>query len=216
MDSSEDLIRSVRIISLLDAAEKAGLIPLPILHLHTLAYYSNVLSPVWNMPTLEGKILKRHAGPFYPVFQHDLDRMVGMGVIIISDVSYLQNNNHEWRLEGVYRLNRNFSDRILHKVKAFEDERIFLSFLQELAYAISALNDNDLSRMTSQDATYGDPVIDFGDVVDFAEWRHINYSANAARRFEHLLPKGAKATPGEMLHLFVRHLNGRLQSERSE
>ena len=80
----DDLNRRIRLILLLDAAESAGLTPLPILHLHTFAYMSNVLSPVWDVPVLEGKVLKRRGNPFYTSLQYDLDRLVGMGVVLIS------------------------------------------------------------------------------------------------------------------------------------
>ncbi len=206
--------RSIRLILLLDAAENAGLIPMPILHLHTLAYMSNVLSPVWDTPALDGKILKRRGGPFYPVLQHDLDRLVGIGVVLISGVSHALDEENHWRLEGSYSLHREFANRILDGIQKFESEHPLMAFLHELAYALSALSDNDLQRMTSQDATYSDPIIDTGNVIDFAEWRNINYSSNAARQFEQLIPGGGGATRGEMLHLYVHHLHRRLYGGR--
>lgn len=213
-NSIDVLRRRIRLIILLDTAENAGLVPLPILQLHTFAYLSNVLSPVWDIPVLEGKVLKRYGNPFYPSLQRDLDRMVGIGTVLISDVSHVLDEDHRWRLEGSYRLYRVFADRILQRIKEFEDERKLISFIQELAYALSALNDNDFKRATTEDATYADPVIDVGNVVDFAEWQHVNYSANAARYFERLLPGGTRATRGELLHLYVHHLHRRLHGER--
>jgi hypothetical protein len=208
----DDLRRRIRLILLLDAAENAGLTPLPILHLHTLAYMTNVLSPVWDVPVLEGKVLKRRGNPFYPLLQQDLDRLVGTGVVLVSNISHVLNEDQRWRLEGDYRLHRPFADRILERVKAFEDDRGLMRFIQELAYALSALSSDDLGRSTTEDATYADPMIDVGNVVDFAEWEEMNYSANAARHFKGILPGGARATSGEMLHLYVHHLYGRLQS----
>jgi len=208
----DDLRRRIRLILLLDAAESAGLTPLPILHLHTFAYMSNVLSPVWEVPVLEGKVLKRRGNPFYASLQYDLDRLVGIGVVLVSNVSHVLDEDQRWRLEGSYCLHRPFADRILQRIKAFEDEREIIHFIQELAYALSALSSEDLGRATTEDATYADPIIDVGNVVDFAEWENVNYSANAARHFERLLPSGARATQGEMLHLYVHHLYGRLQS----
>jgi len=209
---SDDLRRRIRLILLLDAAENAGLTPLPILNLHTIAYMSNVLSPVWDMPVLEGKVLKRRGNPFYPLLQYDLDRLVGMGVVLISNISHVLDQDQRWRLEGSYCLHRPLADRILQRIEAFEDERKLISYIRELSYALSALSANDLERATTEDATYADPIIDVGNVVDFAEWDEMNYSANAARHFEQLLPSGARATRGEMLHLYVHHLYGRLPS----
>jgi hypothetical protein len=58
------LRRRVRVVTLLEAAEAAGLVPLGILRLHAFAYLSNVLAPVWDMPALDGKVLKRRGGPW--------------------------------------------------------------------------------------------------------------------------------------------------------
>jgi hypothetical protein len=210
----ESIRRRARIVILLDAAEKAGLIPLPIARLHTFAYLANVLAPVWDMDALEGKVLKRRGGPFYPALQMDIDRLVGMGVVLISGLGYSRDELKRWRLEGSYRLNRLFANRILDGVEQFEEERQLRQFIQELAYALSALSDEELDSAMIEDATYSDPLVGFGNVVDFAEWRRVNYSANAARRFARLLPDDTQATLGEMLHFYVRHLRTRLHGGR--
>jgi hypothetical protein len=208
------LRRQVRLLVLLDAAEAAGLIPIRILRLHGFAYLSNVLAPVWELPALDGKVLKRRGGPFYPALQRDLDRLVGMGLVTITGLGYVRDDDNRWRLEGSYFLNHAFSDPVLRQVSIYEGERRLVSFVQELAYALSALSDSDLDKAMSEDATYSDPLVSFGNIVDFDEWRRTNYSANAARQFEHLIPNGAQATPGEKLHLYVRHLHRRIHGGR--
>lgn len=206
------LRRQVRVVMLLDAAEAAGLVPLRILRLHTFAYLSNVLAPVWDMPVLNGRVLKRRGGPFYPDLQHDLDRLVGKGVVTISDVSHVQDESKRWRLEGAYRLNRKFADPILEALDNFPEERRLGSFIVELGYALSALSDEELDRAVSEDATYSDPMVSVDNVIDFADWRGRNYSANAAEKFDLVIP-GGNATPGEKLHLYVRHLRRRINGE---
>lgn len=208
---SPDALRGhIRLIVLLDSAEKAGLTPLPIMHLHIYAYLSNVLSPVWDIPVLEGKVLKKRGSPFYPVLQASLDRLVGIGVVKITGVSHVLDEDRRWRLEGAYQLNREFADRILNRILEFEGDRQLFSYFRELAYALSALGDDDFAVATKEDATYSDPVIDVGNVVDFAEWQDLNYSANAARYFSQILPSGVHTARGEMLHLYIRHLYRRL------
>lgn len=206
-----ELRRKIRLIQILDAAEMAGLSPISVGHLHTFAYMSNVLSPVWSMPVFDGKVFKRPGSPFYPLLQNDLDRLVGLGIVLVSEISHVLDEDQQWRIEGSFRLNRIFANRILESIAVFEDESGVFKFIQELAYALSALSRSELARASTEDATYADPMIDVGNVVDFAEWNEINYSANAALHFEGLLPSGARATPGEMLHLYVHHLYGRLQ-----
>lgn len=204
------LRRRIRLVVLLDAAERAGLTPLPVLRLHTLTYLSNVLAPVWDMPVLEGKVLKRRGGPFYPTLQNDLDRLVGIGMVKISGLGHTRDEDQRWRLEGSYILNPDLADRVQSYIHEIESEQRLLSFFQELAFALSCLSDVELDRAMLEDATYADPVIDVGNVVDFAEWQQRNYSANAANYFQTLFPHGTRATPGEKLHLYVRHIHARI------
>jgi hypothetical protein len=215
-DTTHDSIRRrVRLIVLIDAAENAGLGPIPILRLHALAYLANVLAPVWSMPALDGKVLKRRGGPFYPELQQDLDSLVGEGVATISGLTHIQDQDLRWRLEGAYALNRSFADRVLSALREFEDESVLVSFIQELALAFSALGDEELDSATQADATYSNPIIEMGAVVDFAEWRTTNLSAATANRFGSLVPSGAHAQPGERLHLYIRHLYARMHAKQS-
>lgn len=211
--SVDVLRRQVRLVMLLDAAEEAGLVPLKILRLHAFAYLSNVLAPVWDMPVLNGKILKRRGGPFYPDLQHDLDRLVGLGVVVISGVGHVQDESKRWRLEGAYRLNRLFADPILNALADYPEERQLGLFIVELGYALSALSDEELDRAVSEDATYSDPMVTVDNVIDFADWRERNYTANAAEKFDRVI-LGGNATPGEKLHLYIRHLHRRINGER--
>lgn len=201
--------RQLRLIILLDAAEGAGLVPMSILRLHTFAYLANVLAPVWDMPAQDGKVLKRRGGPFYPALQRDLDRLVGMNIAVISDLGYSLDEAKRWHLEGRYRLNRELASSILGRAQQFEEENRSIAFIRELAYALSALSDEEIDRAMTEDATYSDPLIDIGNVVDFAEWRRLNYTANATLELGRLLPS-AQATLGEKLHFYVRHLRTRL------
>jgi len=214
IDRITQLRRRVRVIELLDAAERAGLSPIPILQFHVLAYLCNVLAPVWDMPSVDGKILKRFGGPYYPVLQWDVDRLVGMGVVIVSDVSYVRDADDRWRLEGAFQLNHSMSDRIVRSLNEFHWGRQRLTFVHEVAYALSALPEHSVEIAISDDATYSDPLISIGNVIDYGEWSDKNYSANAALHFRDLLPDGLRATPEEMLHLYVRHLYARMQGGR--
>lgn len=205
------LKRRIRLVMLLDAAEQAGLLPLSLVRLHAFAYLSNVLAPVWQLAPLDGKLLKRQGGPFYPELQHDLDRLVGMGVVTIAELRYVADANERWRVDGSCRLNRAFAAPILEAVARYDDERRLLAFVQELAYALSALGDAELDRLFTQDATYTDPLVSVDNVIDFAEWRDTNHTADVANYFDRLLPGGIQPTMGEKLHLYARHLHRRFE-----
>ena len=208
------LRRRVRLIMLLHASESAGLAPIGIIQLHSLAYLSNVLAPVWELKPLDGKVIKRQGGPFYPVLQHDLDRLISQGLVLIINLGYRRNYDDRWRLDGNFCLNYRFADPIVKQY--YKAENHMATFISELAYAFSALSEEDLQSVVSEDATYADQLTAFGNVVDFGEWRTLNYSANAANYFNRLLPGGALPTLGEKLHLYARHLHWRLHGTRTK
>ena len=196
---------------LLDTADQAGIVPISVRRLHAYAFFSNVLAPVWNTPELDGRLLKRRGGPFYPAVQRDLDLLVGRGLVHITGLGHTRDEDGRWRLEGAFSLNRALAGNALDVASSFPQHREVRSFLQEVAYAVSALTDSEFDRVAEADAAYSDPAISYENVVDFAEWRELNYSANAARHFSSLIER---ASPAELLHLYVRHLRGRLSGER--
>jgi hypothetical protein len=209
-DDRPTLRVQIRLLMLLQAVENAGIVPVRLARFHTFAFLSNVLAPVWEVPVFDGKIFKRKGGPFYPTLQRDLDLLVGMGVVVISDLRHTLNKQNRWQLDGSYRLNHGFADKVIGIVKTFEADALLLQFLQELAFAFSALSDTEMERASGEDATYADSFIDFGNVLDFAEWQHRNCSANAAEHLRLLAPSGIRPTSGEMIRFYLMHLKSRL------
>lgn len=202
------LRRRIRLLMLLDASERAGIAPIRVRRLHTYAYLSNVLAPVWNARVFDGRLLKLRGGPFYPPLQYDLDRLVGQGLVIVSDFEHVIDADGRWRLDGTFSLNYELAEDVLDTIEQLPQEHTIRLFLQEMAYALSALTESEFDLLTLEDPTYSDPNVAFENVVDFANWRERNYSSNAALHFSSLLDL---ATPGELLHLFVRHLRRRLR-----
>lgn len=205
--------RQVRLILILDAAEKTGLTPLPILQLHTLAFLANILSPTWDFEPIEGKLLKRRGGPFYPRLQTDLDRLVGQGIALISNITYIKNETERWRLDGKYRLNRKYADRILDSIREFPDEGRLIRFIEELTMAFSLLPEESIDRAMNQDATYGDQNVDIDYVIDFDEWKNENFSLNVTKKFEEIAQKQSlRLLPAERIQLYLDHLARRLHA----
>ena len=102
----DELRRQVRLLMLLDGADLAGIAPLRVNRLHTYAYLSNVLAPVWDARVFDGRLLKQKGGPFYPELQHDLDRLVGSGLVVITGLGHKLDEGDRWRLDGSFALNR--------------------------------------------------------------------------------------------------------------
>lgn len=206
--------RRVRLVSLLEASREAGIEPLPTLRLHLIAYLANVLSPVWEMPSVDGSVLKRSGGPFYPDLQNDLDRLVGLGVVRVEKLRHQRIDDDRYRLDGSYRLNPDLAEPILTYLRTMPEEAVAMRFVRELVLALSALTDEEIDRAITEDPTYTNPKVGNDNVIDFGEWLSANYSAAAAEKVGDLVPSGAVVGASEKVHLYVRHLRRRLQGGR--
>ena len=56
--------RPVRVLSLLDSLARAAISPVTVRVLHELAYLTNVLAPVFDLPPFSASLLRRRGGPY--------------------------------------------------------------------------------------------------------------------------------------------------------
>jgi hypothetical protein len=210
--------RKARILLLLDAAERAAATPLSSRRLHAFAYLADVLSPVWNLPAFDGKILKLEGGPFYPDLQDEIDQLAVDGFLEVRNLRYVGRGRGGARVEGDYTLRYGFSalDEILRRlgaageVDAFDPLDFKLhDFLSELAGALATISNEGIDRAASADVTYrsGSGV---NNIVDFAAWASDPWASNpswrAAERFQSFLPPDANLSDGEKLYLYASYL----------
>ena len=94
-----------RVLLLLDAAEQVGIAPLPSARLHAFAYLADVLSPVWDLVPFDGKVYKSEGGPHYPDLQDELDCLVVLGLVQVSNLRYFPTGDGGARITGSYGLN---------------------------------------------------------------------------------------------------------------
>jgi hypothetical protein len=204
------IVRQARALMLLEAAETAGLTPIPLLELHSLAYFANVLSPVWNLLPQERSVVRRRGGPYYPEFQDDIDALLGRGMVAIEGLRHVEDEEGRWRLEGKFSITDGRASRITNALRMFDDESRLFAFYRELAFALASVPDGLRGGAVSEDATYGDTRYGEGAIIDFAEWKRENFSENAAEYFDQVMPDRRGATPSQKLHLYTRHLRRRL------
>ena len=189
----------------------AGLVPIRLRRIHILAYLSNVLAPVWDVAIDAAHLLKQPLGPHYPALQRELDRFVGMGLVSIEDIGFAQDELGQWQLDGAFRFNRKMATPALELIESFPEERQLQEFVREIAFAISGLRDIDIDLLPTEDPCFADPTISNGNVVDFSELRKPNFSANAANYFKEV---AGATTPGELLHMYARHVGRRLSGRQ--
>ena len=217
-DDLERIRRRARLLLLLDAAERAGIAPLASGKLHAFAYLADVLSPVWDLIPFDGKIYKSEGEPHYPDLQVELDRMVALGLLQISNLRYVERGDEGARIEGCYSLN--FSSAQLPPLlealgagkpgQAIDRSDVNVhAFLVELAGALATLPDDQIDVAAGVDVTFG-VAENLNNVIDFAEWVEDRWQANsswrAAERFREFLPESTNLSPGEKLYLYANYL----------
>jgi hypothetical protein len=167
---------------------------------------------VWNLPILDGQVLKREYRPFFPALQGDLDALVGQGVVHVVKSNYAQADDGTWRLHAEYTLVAECSDRILAEIRRHDQQLRTLDFIQEVVFAISGLGPDGIDRIGLLDATYSNPLVDIGGLIDFdADPQATNATARVAMRFAQLTQDTRVLTDTELVHLYVRHLYSRMR-----
>lgn len=192
---------------LLDACEAADMTPVPVMRLHAFAFLANLLAPVWSLRSHDGKILKRRGGPYYPDLQHELDILVGLGLVTVSGMTYVAEEG-TCRLEGSFHLISERADPLIEHIKIFSDESGMSYFLRRLAFSLKRVQ-TPVEKLIAFDATWADDRTGTGDVIDFSEWKAANYTAYAASYFAKVAIPGFEPRQGERLQLYVHLLERR-------
>ena len=212
MSSDLQLVRrQVRVLAILSGAQRAAMAPITVGGLHTLAYFADALAPVWDLPILDGQLLKRRSGPFSPAVQADIDALVGRGLVEPSDVRHLKDEDGAWRLNANYQLNPPLANPVLDHAMTLREQGEEIRFIEEVVLAAAALGPDQIPSIVTADAAYGRSYVAAGRMVDVAGDVGIpNVSARVALRFGQLADPAIQLSPAELIHLYVRELNRRL------
>jgi len=207
--SLDHVRRQLRVIGILAAAGEAGLIPLGARQLQTVGFFAYALAPVWGVQILDAQLLKRRDSPNSSMIQADVDRLVGLGVLIATNIRHLEDADHLWRLEADYALNSKFAEPILAAARKFDTYTRELAFLTEVVLALAGFGALEINRASALDASYGDAIVDPGSMVDLASAED-NRTAKVAVRFGELVAPDISLSDSEMIHLYLRELYNRL------
>ena len=200
--------RRIRVLMLLDAVDYAVLAPIPVQRFHTLAFLSDVLSPIFNLIPMSGKILKRRAFPYFPDLQWEIDRLVGLDLVTPLEVVPVVEESKAYVTFSL-ALQRARASPVLDIVYSQEEFSILRDYFRELAGALSNIQDTELDAVTKLDVTWDSGHA--GAVIDYAEWRAQNYSTLGANRIEELAVRAfgnreAQLSPTAKVNLYVKYL----------
>jgi hypothetical protein len=203
--------RYIRVIGIVVAAESCGLAPLPARNLHGIGYLADALAPVWGVSILDADILKRREGPSSPMIQRDVDRLVGLGILVPSDVRYVEDADKLWHLDAGYAIEIGRARPILDAARDFARFEHEIDYLREVVIAVSSLGSIDIANASSHDAAYSDKMVDIGGLISIARPGPVmNPSARVALRIGELAPGDIALTDAEKVHLYMRVLHDRL------
>lgn len=203
--------RYIRLIGIMIATESYGLTPLSARELHSIGYLADALAPVWGVSILDAGVLKRRDGPNSPLIQSDVDRLVGLGILIPSDVRHAEDEDGLWRLDAKYAIDLSRAQPIVDAAKPFARFAREIDYLREIVIAASSLGGHGIANASVGDATYSDKMVDVGSLINVARpGTTINLSAQVALRIGELAPVDVALSDSEMVHLYVRALHDRL------
>jgi hypothetical protein len=213
--SDSDLRRvrsSLRLVSIFNACHEAGITTIPLSVVHTIAYFTDALAPVWGIPLVEGQLLKKNV-PTSPELQADIDRLVGQAVLLATNIRYVR-SGHSWSLDADYSLHPKFGPRIVESMSRDTQYVRELAFVREVVLALAGLGVDGISVAAPVDATYGDPNVGIGGIVNLDNAEEITRTTQVAKRFAELLREDHNLGEAEITHLYVRHLYSRLRKKQ--
>lgn len=199
--------RQIVLVGLFDALDKAGIRAAPPTTLHAAWYLANVLSPVWGLDPFDAAVLKTQGQPYFPLIRRDIDCLVGMGVVRVAGLS---RNDESGAFAALFSLNRALAQPILEAMESIQEERLMLEFLAEVIQSLNRLPSKNQPLGVSADATYSDPHIDTGNVVDLGEWRDPSTATNTARVLDRIEKLAQRSLlPAERMDIYMDHLGRR-------
>lgn len=205
---SRHVQRRIRLIMLLDAADYVIITPISTARFHALTFLADVLSSVYDLAPTTGSILKRRTGPYFPELQWELDRLVGMGLVEVFELSPIVDQSRAY-IDAAFALERSRCAGILSAIERETQLTKVKDFFQELASALSDIPDMELDATTLADATWESGPT--GGLIDYAGWRARNYSRLGADRVGEIASEvwgkgNASLSPAAKINLYVRYM----------
>jgi hypothetical protein len=165
------------ILALLAGTERAGINPMDIGQFNMLAYLANAVARCYDIEPLNPIVLKEKNGILYPKLIWDLDRLVGMGLVRVSNIVLTSQGETKSVSYGI-------TNRGINSLKACtevsEGLKNTAAALSSTAMAFCRTRNNiDIESLHSRDGNLADNRFSDGDVVDFGLWDLNNSTANS-------------------------------------
>ena len=205
--------RRVRLLQLLEAAERAALAPIGTDKLHAFAYLCDILSPVWGLAPFDRRVLKTGRPPFYPDLQREIDVLVAMGIVEVRNPTYRKARDKTMMFHADYALRfaSPHGRELTAALASYPEGAGSQAYLDELARALASTRDDDIAAAAAEDATYSDPMISSGDVIDFSGATRVVRTHAATESFDELFPD-VHLTPARRLYMYAHYLGRKVHA----
>lgn len=191
------------LLGLIVLANRAGLRPAPKKHVHSLVFLANSLAAIYQDEGVESRVIKHTHGPFYPDAQWDLDRMVGQGLLTISDVKFTDDDGRWW-MDANYEVTPR-GEQVYEACRELPLLERSYRFLLELSNAFASLTRDAQNTAPLEDAIYSTPGQPNWAALVF-EVSDDNFSALTATAFDDLVGPEIRLSPKERLQLYFGYL----------
>jgi len=196
-------ITRVWLTYLVMAVSRTGLAPISKQRLHRLVFISNCLAPLFEATPASAQIVKYKRGPFYPVVQWELDRLATMGVLTVSAIAYVKDEQGWWH-SADYGAGSKARDVIAY-CNGIDYGRRLDHYLTEVVTAFASLHDDVLDGVALRDENYARRGATLDSFIDFSTADR-NLSVQTARDFKAVMPGGFAPSRKEELFLYLRFL----------
>jgi len=171
-------VRRVWILLILRATRLCGFATISAKTFHRLALFSNSLAPTNHVEAETAKVLKTDYGPYFPDYQVELDRLVGLQLIDVVDLKW---QSEDGRFISKYRISNagmSFLDLAIQKLNLIAQSERAVS---ETISAFAEYQIDKEKETATVDANYGIDTLQIGELVDYGEWIDAhNYATEAA------------------------------------
>lgn len=207
MRDESNLVSRGWLLLLLEAAERAGHIPVQMKYLHRFVYLANVLSPVCELNMPDAFTLKHMRGPYFPDVQWELGRLVIQKLIDVENVNPYKDKYGFW-LDADYRISPN-GIQLVHKLMRHNTFKELAVFLREFLRACSDLTSEQIQLISDHDLHYHDIAMDEGVNFDFPD------NNIAKKAIVLMFPEDRIVTPREGVHRYITYLHLLAESKAS-
>jgi hypothetical protein len=185
----------------LDACDRAGLSPIPKDRFHRLIFLANCLAELFATTPPTKRILKYKRGPFYPDIQWQLDRLVTLQCLSLSNLVLEPDEYGPW-LRANYQIARPGIE-IADRFRKTPLGASTASYIDELVFAFARLNLRRLDEIPLSELNYLSS--DVGALITF-EHADENLAIRKTSEFERLAPDVLQSRIREQLQLYLRYI----------